>query len=88
MKKMDIIKEIREFACIMQKVEVLTCHCGGHFIHPKHIWFDSDGSILICDNDNVKGSGQPCTNWVLKSKILKRFEEIDKEGLKRWVKNG
>lgn len=69
-------EEIHELAIAIRKVQAMTCACGGHFIHPKHLGFDSDGSVLICDNDNRFRTNQPCENWVFKSDILQKFAEI------------
>jgi hypothetical protein len=37
------------------------CSCGGHFIEPSELGFDSDGSVLICDGFK---KGKACTNWI------------------------
>ena len=69
-------KEIYELYITVLKVQAMTCECGGRFVHPRHLGFDSDGSVLICDNDNRFRTDQPCENWVLKSDILDKFSEI------------
>jgi len=71
---------LKELAIMIRKVQAMTCECGGHFIHPKHLGFDSDGSVLICDNDNRFRSGQPCRNWVLKSTVLEKWAKIEAGG--------
>jgi len=79
-KQMNILKELHELVIMIRKVQAMTCECGGHFIHPKHLGFDSDGSVLICDNDNRFRSGQPCTNWVLRSNVREKWAKIEAGG--------
>jgi len=39
------------------------CPCGGHFVDPWELGFDSDGAWLICDNED-RGDGSPCEKYV------------------------
>ena len=56
------------------------CPCGGHFVEPLELGFDSDGAHLICDNEDC-GDGSPCERYVytgdawqyLRPNPLKRF---------------
>jgi len=38
------------------------CSCGGIFVHPSELGFDSDGSTLVC---NGFKRGKACTNSIL-----------------------
>jgi hypothetical protein len=38
------------------------CSCGGVFVHPSELGFDSDGSVLVC---NGFKRGKACTNSIL-----------------------
>jgi hypothetical protein len=40
--------------------------CSGSIVPPSDLGFFDDGSVLICDNED-RGHGQPCEEWVVKS---------------------
>jgi hypothetical protein len=43
------------------------CSCGGHFVEPSELGFDSDGSILVCDSFKGLFKKTACTNYILSS---------------------